>query len=55
MKVLIVDDESKARSLLNTMLIEYCEDDLEIFQAESLKVCLEIIKKEVYNIKVLIN
>jgi two-component system LytT family response regulator len=50
MKVLIVDDESKARSLLNTMLIEYCEDDLEIFQAESLKVCLEIIKKEVIDL-----
>lgn len=46
MKVVIIDDESKARSLLHTIISEYCSEIEEIFQAENLLKGIEIIKKE---------
>ncbi len=46
MKVLIIDDESKARSLLHTIISEYCLEIETIFQAENLLKGIEIIKKE---------
>lgn len=46
MKVVIIDDESKARSLLHTIISEYCSEVEEIFQAENLLKGIEIIKKE---------
>ncbi len=36
MKVVIIDDEVKARNLLKTILIEYCSDIDEIYEAEDL-------------------
>lgn len=50
MKVLIIDDESKARSLLHTIISEYCLEIEIIFQAENLLKGIEIIKKEPINI-----
>lgn len=50
MKVVIIDDESKARSLLHTIISEYCSEIEEIFQAENLLKGIEIIKKEEINI-----
>ncbi|WP_445456988.1 LytR/AlgR family response regulator transcription factor [Flavobacterium sp. HNIBRBA15423] len=50
MKVLIIDDESKARSLLHTIISEYCLEIETIFQAENLLKGIEIIKKEPINI-----
>lgn len=46
MKVVIIDDESKARSLLHTIISEYCSEIEEIFQAENLLKGIEIIKRE---------
>ena len=46
MKVVIIDDESKARSLLHTIVSEYCSEIEEIFQAENLLKGIEIIKRE---------
>lgn len=46
MKALIIDDEAKARSLLNIILQENCEEISEIFEASTLLSGVEIIKKE---------
>lgn len=46
MKVVIIDDESKARSLLHTIISEYCSEIEEVFLAENLLKGIEIIKKE---------
>lgn len=46
MKVLIIDDESKARSLLHTIITEYCAGIDEVFLAENLMKGIEIIKRE---------
>lgn len=50
MKVLIIDDESKARSLLHTIVSEYCFEVETIFQAENLLKGIDIIKQEAINI-----
>ncbi len=46
MKALIVDDESKARSLLATILSEYCPEVTETLEAESLVNAVSLIKLE---------
>ena len=46
MKVLIIDDESKARSLLKSVLIEYCSDIQQIFEAENLLDGVAILQRE---------
>lgn len=46
MKVLIVDDENKARRLLEQLLIEECPQITEILQASDLLSAVEIIKTE---------
>ncbi|GAA4771262.1 MULTISPECIES: LytR/AlgR family response regulator transcription factor [Flavobacterium] len=45
MKVLIIDDETKARQLLKAILEEYCPDITEIFLAENLMTGVELIKE----------
>ncbi|WP_130734112.1 LytTR family DNA-binding domain-containing protein [Flavobacterium sp. J27] len=51
MKALIIDDESKARSLLDTIIKEYCSSEIEmIFLAENLMKGIEVIKQEQINI-----
>lgn len=46
MKVIIIDDERKARSLLQVLISENCPKITEIFQAEDLLSGVELIKKE---------
>ncbi|WP_430409870.1 LytR/AlgR family response regulator transcription factor [Kordia sp.] len=46
MKVIIIDDERKARNLLNILISENCPKITEIFEAEDLLSGIELIKKE---------
>lgn len=46
MKVLIIDDESRARNVLTALLTEECKDITTILQASNLKDGVSIIKKE---------
>ncbi|MFK7748014.1 MAG: LytR/AlgR family response regulator transcription factor [Kordia sp.] len=46
MKVIIIDDERKARNLLNVLISENCPRITEIFEAEELLSGIELIKKE---------
>ncbi len=46
MKVLIIDDEQKARNLLKILVKENCKNITQIFEAESLLNGVELIKKE---------
>ncbi|AXG69936.1 transcriptional regulatory protein YehT [Kordia sp. SMS9] len=46
MKVIIIDDERKARSLLHVLIDENCPKITEIFEAEDLLSGVELIKKE---------
>ncbi|MCB9227403.1 MAG: response regulator transcription factor [Chitinophagales bacterium] len=46
MKVVIIDDEAKARKLLSTILQDFCEGITEILEAENLPKGVEIIKAE---------
>jgi two-component system LytT family response regulator len=45
MKVLIIDDESKARSLLEIIISDKCDEITEIYKAEDLESGVEMIKK----------
>ena len=45
MKVLIIDDEAKARNLLEIIITDKCEAITEIYQAEDLELGIESIKK----------
>lgn len=46
MRVLIIDDEPKARKLLTILLQENCLEIEEIFEAEDLLSGIEIIKEK---------
>lgn len=46
MKVIIIDDERKARNLLRILVSENCPKITEIYEAENLLSGIEIIKKE---------
>ncbi|WP_435262163.1 LytR/AlgR family response regulator transcription factor [Tenacibaculum sp. nBUS_03] len=46
MKVIIIDDERKARNVLNTLIVENHSDITDVFQAEDLVSGVELIKKE---------
>lgn len=46
MKVIIIDDEAKARNLLKTILQDFCEGITEILEADNLLKGIEIIKSE---------
>ncbi|MEZ4915549.1 MAG: LytTR family DNA-binding domain-containing protein [Chitinophagales bacterium] len=46
MKVVIIDDEAKARKLLSTILQDFCEGITEILEAENLPTGVEIIKAD---------
>ena len=46
MKILIIDDEPKARKLLSILLQENCSEIDTILEAEDLLSGIEIIKKE---------
>lgn len=46
MRALLIDDESKARHLLNTILLENCSEITTIFEADNLLSGIEIIKTE---------
>ncbi len=46
MKVIIIDDERKARNLLRILVSENCPKITEIYEAENLLAGIEIIKKE---------
>lgn len=46
MNVLIIDDESKARSLLNTIIREYAPSITQLFEAPNLLDGIEILKQE---------
>ncbi|WP_298512419.1 LytTR family DNA-binding domain-containing protein [uncultured Kordia sp.] len=46
MKVIIIDDERKARNLLQVLISENCPKITEIFEAEDLPSGVELIKKE---------
>ncbi|MGH1384064.1 LytR/AlgR family response regulator transcription factor [Kordia sp.] len=46
MKVIIIDDERKARNLLRILISENCPKITEIFEAEDLLSGVELIKKE---------
>lgn len=46
MKVLIIDDETKARSVLNTLLLENCPKITEILEADNLLSGVALIKSE---------
>lgn len=46
MKVIIIDDERKARNLLNILISENCPKITETFEAEDLLSGIELIKKE---------
>lgn len=46
MKVIIIDDERKARNLLRILVLENCPKITEIYEAENLLAGIEIIKKE---------
>ena len=46
MKALIIDDESKARSLLKTIINEYVSDIVEVLEAQNLLEGVEILKNQ---------
>lgn len=46
MKAVIIDDESKARSLLKSLVTEYCPEITEVTTAEDLLSGVEIIRKQ---------
>ena len=46
MKALIIDDESKSRNLLRTIIQEYCSVEMEIYEAEDLPLGVKMIHKE---------
>ncbi|SHJ98484.1 two component transcriptional regulator, LytTR family [Reichenbachiella agariperforans] len=46
MKALIIDDEQKARNLLQTLIQENCKNITEIYQADNLLSGVELIKSE---------
>ncbi len=46
MKIIIIDDEAKARRLLSNLLIEIYGDRCQLFQAENLPEGVAIIRKE---------
>ncbi len=50
MKIVIIDDERKARILLESIILERCKEITQIFQASDLESGVEIIKKENINI-----
>jgi two-component system LytT family response regulator len=45
MTILIIDDESKARSLLTTIINDYCTDSFTVYQASTLLEGVSIIQK----------
>ena len=50
MRVVIIDDENKARSVLKSILVDYCNDVEQIFEADNLLSGLEILKKEAIDV-----
>lgn len=50
MNILIIDDESKARSLLTTIIKEYTSGVTEIFEADNLLDGVEILKNQLISI-----
>ncbi|MDI9312856.1 MAG: LytTR family DNA-binding domain-containing protein [Limnohabitans sp.] len=50
MRVVIIDDENKARSVLKSILVEYCSDVEQIFEADNLLSGIEILKKETIDV-----
>lgn len=50
MKILIIDDEKKARILLESILKETCKEVTTIFQASDLEIGVDIIRKEIIDI-----
>ena len=50
MKVVIIDDERKARNVLKILIEENCPKITKIFEAEDLKSGIDIIKEELPNI-----
>ena len=46
MNILIIDDESKARSLLTTIIKEYVSSITNIFEAGNLLDGINVLKKE---------